>query len=364
MKDYYSILGVSKNATDEEIKKAYRKLAHQYHPDKTGGDEKKFKEINEAYQVLSNKEKRAQYDRFGTVFEGAPQGAGYAHTGFGTGGFNWNVNIGDMGGFDDIFETIFSHFGGGRARQTYTHGSDIEISHTITLEDAFRGSEKRVRFYTNITCDACGGEGKEKGTSLKECAVCKGRGEVREQKQTFFGNFSQVKACGACFGRGSVPEKPCRKCNGRGRARGEREVAFTIPRGIEDGQVIKISGFGEAGEYGSRPGDLYVVVHVRPHAVFRRKKNDLYMEKTLKFTDAALGKKITLTDISGETFSVSLPPGFNLRETLRVPGRGMPRFNAASASRRGDLYVTFNVKTPKKLSERARKLLEELDKEL
>ncbi len=371
-KDYYKILGVGRSASDEEIKKAYRKLAHQHHPDKSGGDERKFKEVSEAYQVLSNKEKRSQYDRFGQIFEGgggAPP-PGWEHFGGSGPGGNaqWNVNFNDLGDFSDIFESIFDQFGGGsgfRRRPTYTRGADLEISLEITLEEAFSGISKTVPVRAHVPCKSCSGLGyhKEKGT--KSCSTCQGRGEIREQRQTFFGNFSQIRGCPECHGRGELPESSCKACGGLGRTSGTRDVAVAVAPGVEDGQIIKISNMGEAGERGSATGDLYVVLRVKEHSVFKRKKNDLFLEEEIGIGEALLGKKIPMRDLSGEEFSVSVPGGFNLKDLLKVPARGMPRLGLfGGKSERGDLYISFNLKLPKKLSSRAKKLLEELDEEL
>ena len=371
-RDYYKILGVNRNASEEEIKKAYRRLAHQYHPDKTGGDEKKFKEINEAYQILSNKEKRTQYDRFGQVFSagGGPAYGGGGTPGwdfgFGQDGIRWDAGFGGEGfDFGDLFESIFEQFGGGRRRQTYTHGSDIEMVHEITLEEAFRGVKRKIKLKTYAVCPACNGLGYDKTKGTKSCATCQGKGEIREQKKTFFGNFSQIKNCPACYGRGEVPNKLCDACRGNGRIMDEREVLIEIAPGIEDGQVIKIKNSGEAGERGGASGDLYILIKIKPHFIFQRKKTDLFVMKDIRITDALLGKKIAQEDISGEKFYFIIPAGFDFREKLKVPGRGMPRFGALVGELgRGDLYITLNLKIPKHLSAKAKKLLEDLDKEL
>ncbi len=354
MKNYYEILGVKKDASDEEVKKAYRRLAHQYHPDKPSGDSEKFKEINEAYQVLSNREKRAQYDRFGAV---PPGGAGFGGAWQGAGGF------GDAGEWGDVFEELFNMFGGGRKRATYVHGSDIEAAQAVTLEEAFQGSVKKLAYHTFVTCAACEGRGYDKGAKFETCSVCGGRGEIREEKRTFFGNFSQVRTCDRCQGKGQVPDKICGSCGGTGRIRGKREVDLQITPGVEDGQVIKVVGGGEAGEHGGKTGDLYVVIRVKPHEYFTRKAADLYVMKDVKMTDALLGKQVDMRGIDGERLSVAIPKGFNFKEELRIPGKGMLK-PADGRGARGDLYVAFNLVTPNKLSKRAQELLDELDKEL
>jgi molecular chaperone DnaJ len=371
-KDYYKILGVSKAATEEEIKTAYRKLAHQHHPDKQGGNEAKFKEINEAYQILSNKEKRSQYDRFGQVFEGGmPGGAGpfpggFDFSGFGFGGqpggqgFNWSAG-GEPGDLNDIFETIFEQFGGGRRRQTYAQGSDVEIVQDISLEDAFRGLRRSLNFKTYLVCDACQGLGHDKTKGFSTCGICGGRGEINVERKTFFGQFAQVKTCPDCSGSGQIPKSPCSKCKGKGRTFGSKEVTVAIAPGVEDGQIIKINGAGEAGERQSSTGDLYVVVKIKPHSVFTRKKEDLYVTKDISVAEALLGKDIHMTDVSGEKFLVRIPGGFSLQEKMKVPHRGMPKFGSSS---RGDLYISFDLKLPKHVSGKAKKLLEDLEGEL
>ncbi len=373
MKDYYRILGVAKTASEDDIKKAYRKLAHQYHPDKAGGDETKFKEINEAYQVLSDGAKRAQYDRFGT----AEPGAGFG----GFGGAQWNganVNwggmgfdpsqFGDMGDFGDIFETIFEGMGGRPRKKTYEKGSDLEVREEITLEEAFRGVVKTLRFRTFAACAKCGGKGAEPGSGFEKCAICDGQGQVREQRRTFFGAFSQVQVCAKCHGSGEVPQRPCAACKGAGRIEADREAKIEILPGIEDGQLIKVQGMGEAGERGTAAGDLYVRVRVKPHAMFVRRGVDLIVARELPLIDAMLGRTISVPSISGGTIPVELPAHFNLKDLLRVPHEGMPRFGSsrigAPASHRGDLLVNFIVKAPKRPGAKAKKLLEELEKEL
>jgi len=373
MKDYYTILGVTKTATEEDIKRAYRKLAHQYHPDKPGGDEKKFKEINEAYQILSDKSKRAQYDRFGTA---EPMG-GFG--GNGAGGFNsaqWGgfegfggfdpQNFGDMGDMGDIFETFFEGMGVRPRRKTYEKGSDLELQEQVTLEEAFKGIAKKIKIRTLVQCAKCSGKGAEPGSGFDKCSVCDGQGEIREQRRTFFGSFSQVKTCAKCHGSGEIPKKPCSVCKGAGRNEAEREIKVDILAGIEDGQLIKINGMGEAGERGTASGDLYVRVRVRPHPLFERHGNDLVVTRELRVLDLLLGKKIDVPTIAGKEVSVEIPANFNLKDYLRVSGEGMPRFGASSmafGSGRGDLLINFLIKAPKKPSSRAKKILEELEGE-
>jgi molecular chaperone DnaJ len=365
MKDYYSILGIQKNASEEDVKKAYRKLAHQYHPDKAGGDEKKFKEINEAYQVLSDKNKRAQYDRFGTAdpmggFGG--QGGGFP----GGGQVNWEgmgfdpSQFGDMGDFGDIFESFFEGMGVRPRRKTYEKGSDLEVQEQVTLEEAWSGVVKTIRLKTFVHCEKCGGKGAEPGSGFEKCSTCDGQGQIREQLRTFFGSFSQVKTCAKCHGSGEVPKKPCATCKGVGRMESNREVKIDIVAGIDDNQLIKVKGMGEAGERGTTTGDLYVRVRVKPSPVFARHGSDLVVGVELKLIDILLGKTVAVPVISGGTTTVEIPAGFNLKENLRIAGQGMPHIGSRS---RGDLLVNFVIKAPKKPSSKEKELLEKLEKE-
>jgi molecular chaperone DnaJ len=363
MKDYYKILGVPRDASDDEIKKAYRRLAHQYHPDKPGGDEKKFKEINEAYSVLSDKEKRAQYDKFGQVFEGGgfERKTDFEWGPFSNFGFDFftqeNFQDFDLG---DIFETFF---GGGRAKKdkkVEERGSDIKIDFNITLEEAFWGGKKEIKFKTLVECKACNGLGYDKSKGTKKCEKCNGRGEIKVEKRTFFGSFTQISICNICHGKGEVPNSICNVCKGEGRIYGERIISFEIPPGIKDKEIIEIPQKGEAGKRGGAPGNLYIEINILPHKTFTRKGDDLYVKKEISILDALLGKEIEIKDISGETISVSIPPNFYLNESLKVPYKGMRKING----KRGDLFINFIVKTPKKLSSHAKKLLEELKKEM
>ncbi len=358
-KDYYKILGVDKNASDEELKKAYRKLAHQHHPDKASGDEAKFKEVNEAYQVLSNKEKRANYDRFGTAdFNGFNPGqaggwggAGGFPGGFGFNGFDGNVDMGDLG---DFVESIFGGMGGARRRGT-PRGADLETTIEITLEEVLRGVKKTLDIRTFIQCDVCKGDGGEPGAGSETCPTCKGAGQVREERRTFLGNFAQVRTCDRCHGKGSVPKKLCVKCKGKGRVHGERKTVLEIMPGIEDTQVIQVKGFGEAGEYGVPAGDLYVRIRVKSHQAFARRGDDLIVRQNLEVMDLLLGKKLSVPTLEGERQEFEIAAGFDLKQPYRIPNKGLPHFGS---HRRGDLLVDFIIKAPKKLSPEQRKGLE------
>lgn len=377
MADYYKILGVNKNASEEEIKKAFRKLAHKYHPDKGGGDEKKFKEINEAYQVLSNKEKRAQYDRFGKVFEGAAGGQKGPFGGFGfdfsTGpgagfGFDFDPRMFDGSDLSDIFDVFFEGIGFKPKRRTYQRGSDIEIVQEITLEEVFGGVKKNLKYKIAVRCQKCGGLGHDEKSKFHQCPACAGQGEIKETRSTFFGSFVQVKKCHKCFGSGQIPDKFCDICRGSGKVSGEKEVKVEIRPGVSDGQLIKIKGAGEVGERGAGEGDLYVRIKVKPHPVFERRGDDLRIKKEVNLIDILLGRKIEIPTISGHKLQVEIPAHFDLKQDLIIPGEGMPRFGAmpvgGQVSGRGNLIVEFKIKTPKKLSEKAKKILEDLEGEL
>ncbi len=359
-KDYYKILGVERSASEEEIKKAYRKLAHQHHPDKTGGEDARFKEINEAYQVLSDKVKRANYDQFGSAegFAGFPGGGGQGWPGGwdfnqGFGGFNAQYDMGDLG---DIFESFFEGMGGRPKRPTYRRGSDLEFSLEITLEEAFRGVNKEIGFKTWVVCKACAGKGGDMSAGTKACATCNGRGEIRENRRTFFGNFSQVRTCETCSGSGQVPNKICAECKGGGRLRGERKARVDILPGVQDNQIIKLSGVGETGEKGSAVGDLYLHIRIQPHPIFRRQGDDLVVKKEIGVVDLLLHHQIEVPTIEGGKIKVEVPAGFNLKDNLRVSGEGMPRFGSFG---RGNLLVDFILKAPKKPSARMQKWIEE-----
>ncbi|RLC37998.1 MAG: molecular chaperone DnaJ [Candidatus Nealsonbacteria bacterium] len=358
-KDYYKILGVPRNASQEEIKKAYRRLAHKYHPDK-GGDEKKFKEINEAYQVLGNPQKRAQYDRFGTTFEGT--GPGFQR-GFDPGTF-WQ-DFGTEGGFgfdldlEDLFEEFFS-FGKKAKRRNINRGRDIELEVKINLEDTLKGIKKRITLEKFVKCPRCQGKGAEPGSSLKECFSCRGQGEVQQIKRTIFGTFTRYIRCPECGGEGRIPEHPCNVCRGEGRIKGEESIEVFIPAGVDSGQLIKIAGKGEAGRRGGRAGDLYIRVFVRPHSLFERKGDDLYIDIPISFSQAVLGDEVEVPTPEGKKILLKVPQGTQSGKVLRISNKGIPHFSGFG---RGDLYVKLVVKTPKRLNKEQRKLLERLRKE-
>lgn len=350
-KDYYSILGVEKNSSGEEIKKAFRKKAHQYHPDKKGGDEQRFKEVNEAYTVLSNDKKRAEYDAYGRVFSGAGAGAaGWDFSnfaqGFNTQGQGIEFDLGD------IFEG-FSDFFGGRARGT-RRGNDISIDLEVDFKESVFGTERKVVLTKTSRCDKCGGTGAEEGSDVKTCPTCNGQGRVHETKQAFIGTFTAVITCKTCHGTGKVPEKKCNKCKGHGIVRGQEEIKISIPAGIDDGEVIRLSGAGEVVQ-GGMAGDLYVKVHVRKHPVFRKEGANVVMDLGVKLSDALLGAKYAVDTLDGR-IEVKIPEGTSFGNTLRVKGKGIP----VGKGRRGDLLIKLKVALPEKLSTKAKKLLKEL----
>jgi len=357
-KDYYKILGVNKNASDEEIKKAYRKLAHEFHPDKPKGNESKFKEINEAYQVLSDKKKRSQYDRFGSAepfgyggFEGQPF----------SGGFSQGFNVDEVGDLGDIFETFFENFGFGSTRRTYRRGSDLEIPLSITLEEAYQGVVRDVSYETLVNCHHCQGKGGDADAGFSKCTTCDGRGQIKEERRTFFGSFAQVKSCSTCFGHGRTPNKVCKYCQGTGRMKGQKKVQISILPGVHHGQLLAVKGAGEAGEHGTSAGDLYVRIAIKPHQMFERDGDNIRVKKELGIFDLLLDRPIEVLTISGKIVEVRLPSHFNLKEDFKVNGEGMPKLGSFG---KGDLLVNFVLRLPKKLSAKERTIIENLENSL
>ncbi|MFA4999537.1 MAG: DnaJ C-terminal domain-containing protein [Parcubacteria group bacterium] len=349
-KDYYEVLGVQKNATEEEIKKAYRRLAHEYHPDKSGGNADKFKEISEAYQVLSDKEKRNNYDRFGSA-----TGEGNPFSGMGgMNGVNFDFSNFDMGDIGSIFEGIFGGMGGFTPK-TRRGGSDVEIALKITLEEAVRGVKMPITFKTFVSCGKCNGKGHDPEKGFSKCSNCGGTGSVRETKQTIFGAFSKISTCRECDGLGEIPVSPCSGCGGRGRVKGERKTDILIHPGVMDGQIIKIKGMGEAGERGANAGDLYVRIKILPHKTFKRIGDDLITVKEVKFSDILLGVKIKVTTILGKEVEIKTVSGESFRKEIRIRGEG--------ATERGDLIVLLDLKIPEKSDAKTKKILEDLKDE-
>jgi len=363
-KDYYNILGVSKDASDEEIKKAYRKLAHKHHPDKSGGNEARFKEVNEAYQVLSDKEKRSQYDQYGQTFEQAQSQGGFSgFEGFRdfssyAEGFDFNFSRG-QGGFSDIFGDIFEQAGfGGRDRRSARRyrGEDIQVDMEITFAEMTEGAEKEVELYKRIKCSRCGGEGVEPGSKKIECSTCKGEGEVRTSRRTILGTFQQVSVCPECHGEGKIPEQKCKKCGGDGRVREYEKIKVKIPAGIKDGQTIRLENVGEAGEKGGESGDLYVNVHIAADKRFERKDDDIHSETKISFSQAALGDKISVETIGGGV-KLKIPAGTQSGEVFRLKGHGIKHLSRFGY---GDHYVRIQVVTPTHLDKEQKSIFERL----
>ncbi|MCX6789701.1 MAG: molecular chaperone DnaJ [Candidatus Gribaldobacteria bacterium] len=360
MSDYYQTLGINKTASPDEVKQAYRKLAHQHHPDKKGGDEKKFKEINEAYQVLSNQDKRAQYDQFGRVFEGGASNAG----GPGAGGFDFNSFGGQNSGFDFSglnFEDLFGSFGfgqqGGSRKKPKNKGQDIETELSIDLKDTLKDVAKKVSLSKMVKCSRCNGTGAEGNTKIKECFSCKSTGWVQQMRKLGPLTFSQ---CPERKGEGKKKKKPCNVCRGEGRLRQTEEIEVVIPAGVDTGQTLRIDGAGEAGKRGGLAGNLYIRIAIKPHALFERKGDDLLATYSISFSLATLGGEIELEMLEGKKISLKVPESTQSGKVFRIGGKGIPHFGGWG---RGDLFVELVVDTPKKLTKKQKELLNELRKE-
>ncbi|HUO50755.1 MAG TPA: molecular chaperone DnaJ [Candidatus Paceibacterota bacterium] len=346
MKDYYEILGVSKTASEEDIKKAFRKLAQKYHPDKKDGDEARFKEVSEAYAVLSDKKKRAEYDTYGRTFAGAG-GQGFGGFDFSNfqQGFNGQAFEFDLG---DIFSDFFGS-AGARGR-----GRDISIDIELTFREAVFGVERRVLISKMSVCETCGGNGAKKGTKLTNCTTCNGKGSIRETRNSFFGTFTAERVCPQCHGKGEVPETPCETCRGDGITKREEEIRVLVPPGVEDGEMIRMPGKGEAAP-GAKAGDLYVKLHVRQDPYFTRDGNNVQTTLRIKLTDALLGGTYAVPSLDG-TETIQIPAGISHGEVIRVRGKGIPY----GRNVRGDFMVKIEIEFPKKLSKGARDLVEKL----
>ncbi|KLN97834.1 molecular chaperone DnaJ [Moellerella wisconsensis] len=351
--DFYEVLGLSKTATDQEIKKAYKRLAMKYHPDRNQGNkdesEKKFKEIKEAYEVLSDEQKRAAYDQYGhAAFEQGGMGGGGG--GFG-GGFGGGADFSDV--FGDVFGDIF---GGGRRQQRSSRGSDLQYNIDLTLEEAVRGVTKEIRIPTLQTCDVCHGNGAKPGTDVETCSTCHGAGQVHMRQ----GFFSVQQPCPTCHGRGKIIKEPCNKCHGHGRVEKYKTLSVKIPAGVDTGDRVRLSGEGEAGDNGAPAGDLYVQVRVLPHHIFERDDNNLHCEVPINFTVAALGGEIEVPTLDGRV-KLKIPAETQTGKIFRMKNKGV---KSVRGGHQGDLMCHIVVETPVKLNEKQKELLRELGESL
>ena len=352
-KDYYNVLGVDKSASKDEIKKAFHKMAHKYHPDKSGGDEAKFKEVNEAYQILSDDQKRAQYDQFGSAGPNMGYGGGAQDFGgFDFSGFTQN------GGFEfDLGDMFGDMFGGGRRSARERRGNDLQTSMTIEFKDAIFGVEKELRIKKPSTCTTCKGDGAKPGTHLETCSHCGGKGQVRNIQRTILGSIATTQICDKCHGVGKIPKTPCENCRGKGVVNEERTIKLTVPAGIMHGETLRLSGMGEAVQ-GGASGDLYVHISVTPHKSILRQGADLVTTLPIKLTDALLGTTYAIQTLDG-TESVVVPAGTRVGDTVILKGKGVP----TGSHRRGNFIIKLDIKLPEKLSKQAKSIIEELKKE-
>lgn len=364
-KDYYKVLGVEKTASEEEIKKAFRKMAHQYHPDKKGGNEAKFKEVNEAFQVLGDKDKRARYDQFGSDFEqqgGFGGGMGwedFMRAARGGGGFQGA----NFGGFDmgDIFGDMFG-FGGGSSRRGggRVRGNDIQVDVELKFEEAVFGVEKEINLVKKNSCNVCNGTGVEPGSKMNHCQECNGQGQVRRVQQTILGAMQTIATCPRCGGKGQIPEKHCKNCGGDGIVRNQSNYKVKIPAGIDDGEAIRLTGKGESAGSVGTAGDLYVRIHIKKDKRFEREGQNIFSEVIISYPQAVLGDKIEIETLDGLK-KLTIPEGVQSHQQIRLKGLGIPSLHDSG---RGDHYVKVVVDIPKKISRTVKKLLDELKKEL
>lgn len=360
-KDYYETLGVNKSASKEELKKAYHKLAHKHHPDKNKGDDKKFKEVNEAYQVLSDDKKRSTYDQFGSAdgpqgfggFGGQSQGGGFG--GFDFSGAQSGAEF-DMGDLGDIFGNFF---GGGinRGTKNSRRGRDIQTEIDLTFEESIFGVKRKVLITKQSTCEICKGTGGKVGAKMNTCPTCNGQGQIREVRRSILGSFSTTKICDKCFGSGKIPSEKCSNCHGAGVYRKQKEIELNIPAGINKAEMLKMTGQGEDVQNGSS-GDLYIKVNIKSHGVYKRDGLNLMMDLPIKLTDALLGMVYNLKILEGNTIEVRIPAGINNGEMLRVRGKGVP-----SSRGRGDIIIHIQVKMPNRLSYKEKEIIEKLKEE-
>jgi molecular chaperone DnaJ len=351
-KDYYNILGVQKNASKDEIKKAFHKMAHTYHPDKKGGDEAKFKEVNEAYQILSDDQKRASYDQFGSEGPQGGFGGGQGFGGFDFSGFNQG-----QGGFEfDIGDMFGGMFGGGRRAQK-PRGNDLQTSLTIDFKESVFGVEKELKVTKPSSCNTCKGDGATPGTKLHECDKCHGSGTIRSVQRTIIGQIATNAMCDKCMGSGKIPKDPCKTCRGTGVVNDTRTIKLSVPAGIQNGETLRLSQVGEAIQ-GGPPGDLYVYISVSPHKTISRKGTDLYTNLDIRLTDALLGAEYKVETLDGFE-NISIPSGTKIGSSMTIKGKGVP----TSKHHRGNFVVNLNIKLPEKLSKEAKVIIEQLKKE-
>lgn len=352
-RDYYDVLGVQRGASSDDVKRAFRKLARQYHPDVSDDPdaETKFKEINEAYEVLSDDQKRARYDQFGHA------GVNGAAGGYGGGYGGVDIN------FEDIFEVFNSAFGGrasGGSRRGPARGGHVRVDVSVSFMEAAKGVEKEIEFQRLEVCEVCDGSGAKEGTHPVTCPDCNGTGQIRQARQTMLGSFVSMTTCPRCGGRGTIITDPCTNCDGSGRRRKPVKMNVTIPAGVHDGLRIQSRGDGDAGENGAAPGDLYIVVHVEEHEYFTRKDNDIILDYTLNVAQAALGDTVTVPTVDGDV-ELSVPAGTQTGKAFRLRGKGMPRLrNDGSSAGRGDQIVYVTVAIPTKLTDEQKELFEQL----
>ena len=364
-RDFYEVLGVNKNATDDELKKAYRKLAKKYHPDANPDNKKeaeaKFKEVNEAYETLSNPEKRRMYDQFGPD---GPQGFGGAGgNGFYSQGFD-GFNMGDFGDLGDIFSSFFGGgFGGNgrtsRAKSGPSKGASLRYDVEITFEEAFLGVEKEISFNREETCNTCHGSGAKPGTKVENCSMCNGTGQISQTQTTILGQMQTTRTCPNCHGEGKVIKEPCETCRGKGKVKKATKIKVKIPAGIDDNQTVILRGEGAAGNKGGEKGDLFITVHVKRHSIYTRKQNNVYCDIPVTITQATLGANLEIPMVDGTKEKCKIPEGTQTDTKFRIKGKGFKNPNSGYA---GDFIFTVVVRTPKRLTKEQRELMEKLAK--
>ena len=376
MADYYETLGVKKGASDQEIKRAFRQLAQKYHPDKAGGDDEKFKEVNEAYQILSNPEKRKMYDQYGSAFSQAQAKGSFSGFDNFRDWASWaeamkgqeaRVDFEDFGfgNLGDLFGDFFG-FSRSQASSRRQRGKDIEIEMAIDFREAIFGTEKEIKLERYVKCEKCKGDGVEPGSKFITCQHCQGQGRVVQARSTFFGTFQTANVCPECQGKGKIPEKKCKKCQGQGRVKEVSKIKLRIPAGIDQGQTIRLSGQGEVGQTGARSGDLYATILIRPDPDFKRRGNNVFSEKEISISQAVLGGKVEVKTIDG-LVRLKIPAGTSDGQEIRLEGKGVPVLASSGVFSRvrrpGDQIVKIKIKIPKHLNKKQKKLLQELEEE-